>query len=60
MAGKNQYVMPYGNGWAVRGANNHRVTSTPSHPGRGRAGGARNRRQPAQRSRHTSPEWRDS
>ena len=28
MAGENQYVMPYGNGWAVRGANNHRVTST--------------------------------
>lgn len=27
MAGKNQHVVPHGNDWAVRGANNSRVTA---------------------------------
>ena len=27
MAGKNQHVVPYADGWAVRGAGNTRVTS---------------------------------
>lgn len=26
--GKNQHVVPHGDGWAVRGENNSRVTST--------------------------------
>jgi len=28
MSGKNQHVVPHGDGWAVRGAGNERVTST--------------------------------
>lgn len=28
MSGKNQHVVPHGEGWAVRGAGNSRVTST--------------------------------
>lgn len=28
MSGKNQHVVPRGNGWAVRGAGNERITST--------------------------------
>lgn len=30
MAGKNQHVVPHGDEWAVRGANNSRVTSIHS------------------------------
>ena len=30
MSGKNQHVVPHGEGWGVRGAGNERVTSTHS------------------------------
>ena len=35
MAGKNQHVVPNGDGWGVRGAGNSRVTS--NHPTQGEA-----------------------
>ncbi len=46
--GKNQHVVPHGDGWAVRGAGNARVSST--HNTQGRAISAAQRTARAERS----------